>query len=152
MTPFEDGDQDPADRGSGEFAFDEPSPAEAELAPDPPEVANPADRFASADEDASGPGSDANGFGDGTDLDARTHRTFVVCVFLSNAALLGVSLGSMLWYFRGQTQLGTGISVLGLLAAVRTLQHYRSWQRYRRERDAERDEQIDDVDSIGTDV
>lgn len=148
MTPLEDGDDD-AERGRGEFAFDEPSPAEVDLSPEAPSVANPADRFSDPDDGASGPGSDASGLGDATDLDPRTHRTFVVCVFLSNAALFGVSLGAMLWYFRGRPRLGVGIVLLGLLAGIRTLQHYRSWQRYRRERDAEATTPIADADPPG---
>ncbi|WP_096390827.1 DUF7322 domain-containing protein [Halopenitus persicus] len=119
-----------------EFAFDETSPAEEELAPDQPSVENYEDRF---------PEPDADDFGLGSDLDPRTYRTFIVCVLLSNAALFCVSLGAMLVYFRGQWSIGLGLAGLGVLAGIRTFQHYRSWQQYRRERDTE-DEDADGSD------
>ncbi|MFC6615044.1 hypothetical protein ACFQAS_08795 [Halopenitus salinus] len=127
MIPLEDADRDDGDEGSGEFAFDEPSPTEVDLAPKAPSVSNPADRFSEPTGDLGDPG----------DLDPRTHRTFVICVLYSNAALFGVSLGVMIWYFRGRLRVGAAVAVLGLLAGIRTYQHYRSWQQYRRERDAE---------------
>ncbi|QHS17132.1 DUF7322 domain-containing protein [Halopenitus persicus] len=110
-----------------EFGFDEASPAEEELAPEQPSVENYEDRF---------PEPDADDFGLGADLDPRTYRTFIICVLLSNVALFCVSLGAMLVYFRGQWSIGLGLAGLGVLAGIRTLQHYRSWQQYRRERDA----------------
>ncbi|SEH39100.1 hypothetical protein SAMN05192561_101458 [Halopenitus malekzadehii] len=113
-----------------EFAFDEASPAEEDLAPDPPSVENYENRF---------PEPDVDDLGAGSDLDPRTHRTFIVCVLLSNVALFCVSLGVMLVYFRGQWSIGLGVVGVGVLAGIRTVQHYRSWQQYRRERDA-RDE------------
>ncbi|WP_280536736.1 hypothetical protein [Halopenitus sp. POP-27] len=117
-----------------EFAFDEASPAEEDLAPDPPSVENYENRF---------PEPDVDDLGAGSDLDPRTHRTFIVCVLLSNVALFCVSLGVMLVYFRGQWSIGLGVAGVGALAGIRTVQHYRSWQQYRRERDARDENGVD---------
>jgi hypothetical protein len=68
---------------------------------------------------------------DESDVDPHTFKTFWVSVVFANAALLGVSLGLMLWFFRGQALLGGSLALAGLLAGARTYAAYRTFKRDR---------------------
>ncbi|GAB3414177.1 hypothetical protein GCM10027435_08770 [Haloparvum alkalitolerans] len=135
MFPGDDGD------GSGDAfedalgGFDEASPEESELGPETPSVTDYGNRFPEAsDEDLAGSLSD---------LHPDTARTFIICAVLANAAVLLVSLGAMLAYFRGMTQLGGGMIVLGLFAALRTYMQYANWRERYEEREAAADAEAD---------
>lgn len=131
MNPLDENDE-------GEVSFDEPSQAERDLAPKAPSVTNYEDRFPEPDE--------SELIGDISEVDDRTFSAFIACVVYTNVALFAVSLGAMLWYFRGLTTWGGGLVVVGLLAAVRTYQQYRAWEQYREKRDAG---ELDDGDDGG---
>ena len=141
MLPGDDGD------GSGDGledaldGFDEASPEESELGPETPSVAAPdyENRFPeSTDEDLAGSLSD---------LHPDTARAFIVCVILANAALLLVSLGAMLAYFRGMVQIGGGMILLGLFAGLRTYMQYADWrERYEDRTAADDDDDATDAD------
>jgi hypothetical protein len=64
---------------------------------------------------------------DESDVDPHTLETFWVSVIFANAALFGVSLGAMLWYFRGQALLGGALVLVGVLAGLRTYASYRAF-------------------------
>ncbi|WP_058367235.1 DUF7322 domain-containing protein [Haloparvum sedimenti] len=115
--------------------FDEASPEESELGPETPSVTDYGNRFPEAsDEDLAGSLSD---------LHPDTARTFIICAVLANAAILLVSLGAMLAYFRGMTQLGGGMILLGLFAALRTRMQYANWRERYEEREAAADAEAD---------
>ena len=65
---------------------------------------------------------------DESDVDPHTFKTFWVSVVFTNAAVFGVSLGAMLWYFRGQALLGGALMFVGILAGLRTYASYRSFR------------------------
>jgi hypothetical protein len=80
---------------------------------------------------------DSGDFEGASDVDSDTLRAFVVAVIYANVAVLLVALGPMLWFLDGRSRIGPALLVVGLVAAVRTYQTYRAWDR---ERDAEGDE------------
>lgn len=57
--------------------------------------------------------------------DDGTLRRFGVAVVLTQVGLFALSLGLLLWWFRGQAALGGGLVVGGLLALVVTAFVYR---------------------------
>jgi hypothetical protein len=77
---------------------------------------------------------------DESDVDPHTFKTFWVSVVFANAALFGVSLGLMLWYFRGQALLGGSLVAVGLLAGARTYAAYRTFRDEDRESETVGDE------------
>lgn len=99
---------------------DEPDP-EADL-PDPERELAPGS--------ASAPVVDA-------DVDPETAKAFWSCVVLANVGLLLVSLGPMLAFFRGMVRVGAVLTVVGVLAFVRTYYRYRSYVESRRADDDE---------------
>jgi len=58
------------------------------------------------------------------DVPSDVANAFWAAVLLANAALLGLSLGPMLWYFEGQARLGGGIFLIGLVALGMTYRRY----------------------------
>jgi hypothetical protein len=62
------------------------------------------------------------------DVDPHLFKTFWVSVIFANVALFGVSLGAMLWYFRGQALLGGALVAVGVLAGLRTYATYRTFK------------------------
>lgn len=82
---------------------------------------------------------------DFSDVDSELVTTFAVSVILTNAALLALSLGLMLAYFRGRYQLGGALFVGGVLLLLRVYQYYRQFRR-----DRERDEE-ETNDAAGSD-
>ena len=58
------------------------------------------------------------------DVPSDVSNAFWAAVLLANAALLGLSLGPMLWYFEGMTRLGGGIFLVGLVALLLTYRRY----------------------------
>jgi uncharacterized membrane protein YraQ (UPF0718 family) len=58
------------------------------------------------------------------DVPSDVANAFWAAVLLANAALLGLSLGPMLWYFEGMAQLGGGIFLVGLVALGMTYRRY----------------------------
>ena len=65
---------------------------------------------------------------DTDDVDAETRTAFWASVLLANGAVLLVSLGPMLAYFRGQTLVGAGLFAGGCLLFVRLYLYYRSFR------------------------
>ncbi|MFB6126341.1 MAG: hypothetical protein ABEJ79_03455 [Halolamina sp.] len=105
---------DPLDEDDPDPWPDEPTE------PDPePELGSPADELASVPE-PSVPDTD--------EVDAETRTTFWASVLLANGAVLLVSLGPMLAFFRGQTLLGGGLFVAGCLLFARLYVYYRSFR------------------------
>lgn len=86
-----------------------------------------------ADRSADGEDGDDPDF---SDVDSDLVTTFAVSVILANAALLALSLGLMLAYFRGRYQLGGALALGGVLLLLRVYQYYRRF-RQDRERDEE---------------
>jgi hypothetical protein len=64
---------------------------------------------------------------DETDVDPEILETFWRSVLLANVAVLGVALGPMLIYFRGQWLFGLGAVAVGVIAGLRVYQHYRAF-------------------------
>lgn len=86
---------------------DEPAEFDPQsLGPDIPEVAQ------------------SNGSGDAT-ADSETLQMFYAAVLFANVGLLGISLGPMLWYFRGLTETGAGLTLVGFVALGMTYRQYR---------------------------
>jgi len=117
VLPFED--EDDGDEAE-QFDLHDPTPPEADvddegLVPgvDPPEAPAVGDDL----EENLG------------EADDEVVRTFAISVLLTNVAVLAVSLGLMLIYFRGQWRLGGGLVVVGVLAQLRMYMHYREWKR-----------------------
>jgi len=115
----------------GEVSFGESSDAEREMTPDIPEAPS-VKTF-----------DDGGDFEGASDIDSNTLRAFVVAVIYANLAVLFVFLGPMVWFFEGWSRLGPALFAVGLLAAVRTYQTYRSWDRSRDDRERDRDERAD---------
>jgi hypothetical protein len=63
-----------------------------------------------------------------TDVDPDVFKTFWTSVIFANVALFGVSLGAMLWFFRGQALLGGILLFAGVLAGLRTYASYRAFE------------------------
>lgn len=117
MLPFED--EDDGDEAE-QFDLHDPTPPEADvddegLVPglEPPEAPAVGDDLEENIEEA----------------DEEVVRTFAISVLLTNVAVLAVSLGLMLIYFRGRWRLGGGLVVVGVLAQLRMYMHYREWKR-----------------------
>lgn len=141
MIPFDD-DED------GDFDIGETTQTERDLAPDSPGK-DLEEKYAEPDE--------SELLGNVGDVDEDTFTAFLASVVLTNVGVFAVSLGLMLWYFRGMQRVGGGLVVVGLLALLRTYQHYYEWKQSRDE-DSENpdrttapaegeDAQHDDVDS-----
>ncbi|WP_299332007.1 DUF7322 domain-containing protein [Haloplanus sp.] len=64
---------------------------------------------------------------DETDVDPEVLETFWRSVLLANVAVLGVALGPMLVYFRGQWRFGLAAVAVGAIAGLRVYQHYRAF-------------------------
>lgn len=107
----------------GELSFGENADADHDITPDVPTAPS----VKTFDVDRSGI----------DDVDDETLRAFVVCVIYANAALLLVSLGPLVWFFEGWTQIGAASVVAGLLAGIRTYQTYRAWDQSRDDADEE---------------
>jgi hypothetical protein len=86
---------------------------------------------------------DGGDFEGASDVDRGTLRAFVVAVIYANAAVLLVALGPMVWFFEGWSRVGPALFVVGLLAAIRTYQTYRSWKRSRDEADEDAEAEAD---------
>lgn len=117
MIPFDD------DEG-GDFDIGETTQAERDLAPDSPGK-DLEEKYAEPDE--------GELMGNVGDVDEDTFSAFLASVVLTNAGVFAVSLGLMLWYFRGMQQIGGGLVIVGLLALLRTYQHYSEWKQSRDE-------------------
>lgn len=63
-----------------------------------------------------------------TDVDPDVFKAFWTSVIFANVALFGVSLGAMLWFFRGQALLGGILLFAGVLAGLRTYASYRAFE------------------------
>ena len=61
------------------------------------------------------------------DVPSDVANAFWAAVIFANAALLGLSLGPMLWYFEGMARLGGGIFLIGLVALGMTYRRYYSF-------------------------
>lgn len=119
VLPFDDDD-------GGDFDIGESTQAERDLAPDSPSE-RLEEKYAEPDE--------SELMGDVGDVDEDTFNAFVASAVLTNFGVFAVSLGLMLWYFRGMLQVGGGLIVLGVLALLRTYQYYREWKLARGEDD-----------------
>ena len=93
-----------------------------------------------------GPGSPGSGDGDLTggdeehDVDDDTFRSFYGAVVLANVGLFGVTVGPMLWFFRGQTLIGGAMFLVGVGALVRTYRIQKQYQQRRRAEKADEDD------------
>ncbi|MFB6234101.1 MAG: hypothetical protein ABEH81_10130 [Halopenitus sp.] len=117
MLPFDDDD-------GGDFDIGETTQAERDLAPDSPSK-DLEEKYAEPDE--------SELIGDVGDVDEDTFTAFVASAVLTNIGVFAVSLGLMLWYFRGMLQVGGGLIVIGFLALLRTYQYYYEWKQSREE-------------------
>lgn len=117
MLPFDDDD-------GGDLDIGETTQAERDLAPDSPGK-DLEEKYAEPDE--------SELMGDVSDVDEDTFRAFVASAVLTNIGVFAVSLGLMLWYFRGMLQVGGGLIGIGLLALLRTYQYYYEWKQSREE-------------------
>jgi len=115
VLPFDD------DEG-GDFDIGETTQAERNLAPDSPSK-DLEEKYAEPDE--------SELVGDVGDVDEDTFTAFVASAVLTNVGVFAISLGLMLWYFRGMLQVGGGLVVIGLLALLRTYQYYYEWKQSR---------------------
>lgn len=106
------------------------------------------DEPAEFDPHSLGPGSSGSGNGGLTggdeeyDVDDETFRSFYGAVVLANVGLFGVTVGPMLWFFRGEALIGGGLFLVGAVALVRT---YRIQQQYQQRRRAETTDEDDDA-------
>lgn len=120
---------------------DEPTEFDPDsLGPDPPRAPSPP--------------SPATPTGD--DVPQGVSNAFWAAVLFANAGLLGVSLGAMLWYFRGMTEVGGGLFLVGVLALGMTYRRYYNFMNREEpaegtEPDAERDPESEDTDAAGGD-
>ena len=130
----------PDEDNEGEPSFGENADADHDITPDVPTAPS----VKTFDVDQSG--IDNVDRSDIDDVDDETLRAFVVCVIYANAALLLVSLGPLVWFFEGWTQIGAASVVAGLLAGIRTYQTYRAWDQSRDDADSD-DTDSDDADS-----
>jgi hypothetical protein len=81
---------------------------------------------------------------DETDVDPDILETFWRSVLLANVAVLGVTLGPMLVYFRGQWLLGLAAVAVGAITGLRVYQHYRAFEaRHDGESEAGDDDETD---------
>jgi hypothetical protein len=108
------------------------------------------DEPAEFDPHSLGPGSPGRG-SDGLtgsdeeyDVDDETFRSFYGAVVLANVGLFGVTVGPMLWFFRGETLIGGGLFLVGVVALART---YRIQKQYQTRRRAEETAE-DDTDGV----
>ncbi len=133
MNPFDEDDE-------GEISIGERSDVERDMTPDIPKAPSVKTFDDTGNFDAAG------------DVHRDTLRAFVACVIYANAALLLVSLGPMVWFFEGWTQIGAVLLAGGVLAGIRAYQTYRAWDRSRAERDDDAGgEPGDDHDDAGDD-
>lgn len=77
------------------------------------------------------------------DVPSDVANAFWAAVLLANAALLGLSLGPMLWYFEGMARLGGGVFLVGLVALGMTYRRYYAFMN-REKPDEEHSEMNDD--------
>jgi hypothetical protein len=75
---------------------------------------------------------------EGQDAPKEVQNAFWKAVLLANVALLGISLGAMLLYFRADWDFGGGALVVGLVALALTYRTYHQFMN--RDTAAERDE------------
>lgn len=116
MLPFDDDD--------GDFDIGETTQTERDLAPDSPGD-DLEEKYAEPD--------DGELMANVGDVDEETFSAFLASAVLTNIALFAVSLGLMLWYFRGMQQVGGGLVLLGVLAQLRMYQYYREWKKSKRD-------------------
>jgi hypothetical protein len=94
--------------------------------PDEPEEDNPESRWGNPESKWGDPECDLPRVPEVTteesDVDPHVFNSFWVSVAFTNVAVFGVSLGAMLWFFRGQALL------VGVLAGLRTYASYRSFK------------------------
>jgi hypothetical protein len=63
----------------------------------------------------------------GTDVSSDVRKSFWAMVVLMKIALLSLSLGAMLAYFRGQVAIAAGLALVGGVAAIRLLVRIRAY-------------------------
>ena len=78
-----------------------------------------------------------------SDVDPELLNTFAASVLLANLGVLVISVGILLFVFRGQLQLGTGLVVVGVLALLRVGQYYRSYKQTRNKPESDTDHPAD---------
>lgn len=106
----------------GGSILEETTPAEQELIPQTPEITDPSERLEDNLPDLEG---------NIENIDSNTQSAFVVCVVLTNVALLGVSAGILIGFGRSWGRLAIGLLVIGVIAGIRSYQHYRKWENNR---------------------
>ncbi|SEK45157.1 DUF7322 domain-containing protein [Haloferax larsenii] len=74
------------------------------------------------------------------DINPEQSRLFWASVILANVGVAGITVGPMLIYFRGETLVGGGATLLGVLALTRVYSLYREYQAH----DWSSDEDSDD--------
>ncbi|XVH30765.1 DUF7322 domain-containing protein [Haloferacaceae archaeon DSL9] len=84
-------------------------------------------------------------------VDSDLLNTFVVAVVLTNLGVFAVSLGAMLWYFRGNVQLGVGLILVGTFSLLRVAQKYRAFRRQRDAADGDGESDADRSGDFGSD-
>lgn len=114
-------DSDEADSDAADIEQPFGDPEKSELIPKAPSVTN----YEIEEPDAKSLGEDIS------DVDPDLLNIFAVSVLLTNVAVLLISVGILLAIFRGMTELGIGLVLLGGLALVRVRQQYRAYKRDR---------------------
>ncbi|QOS11013.1 hypothetical protein DEQ92_04500 [Haloferax sp. Atlit-6N] len=104
-----------------------------------------------ADEDSDGEsdGDDAPEFS--PDVNPEVARLFWASVVLANVGLAGVTVGPMLAYFRGDTLLGAGLFLFGVVVLARVYSVYREFKRGEWRDDENDANDADDGDVSDTD-
>ncbi|ELZ86526.1 hypothetical protein C453_06481 [Haloferax elongans ATCC BAA-1513] len=74
------------------------------------------------------------------DINPEQSRMFWASVILANVGVAGITVGPMLIYFQGETLVGGGATLLGVLALTRVYSLYREYQAH----DWSSDEDSDD--------
>lgn len=68
-----------------------------------------------------------------SDVDGDLLNTFAVCVLLTKAGVLLVSIGLLLVAFRGQLGVGGVLVLAGTFCLIRAVQHYRAYEQNRQD-------------------
>jgi len=81
------------------------------------------------------------------DVPTDVANAFWAAVLFANVGLIGVTLGPMLWYFRGWTDVGGGLTLTGVLAILMTYRRYYAFMNRKDDADPE----SEDADPTGGD-
>jgi hypothetical protein len=84
----------------------------------------------------------------GNQAPKEVQNAFWAAVLFANVGVMGVSLGAMLLYFRGDLRFGGGAFVVGVVGLAMTYRRYRAFMN--RDDDDRTDDTVDPVDAPTT--